>query len=293
MPPFDAEGVPAGADGEVEREVGEVEREAAGEMDAETAENGSHSGVQSVDRAATILEILARQGRAGVSEIAAEMGIHKSTASRLLGALVARELVQQDRDRGKYQLGFGILRLAAAIPGRLNLVQEVGPLLQELATRVRETVNLAVLRSGYAVNVDQALGPSTLGTQDWIGSLTPLHATASGKVLLAALSAEQRRQLVTSTRLPRFTSRTMTSRARLEEELLQVAHLGLATTHEEYEIGLTSVAVPVYDHRGTVIASISVSGPAFRFAPDDDPALVDSLREAGLAASRRMGYSPS
>lgn len=125
----------------------------------DTALNGGAAGVQSVDRAATVLQILAREGQAGVSEIAAEMGIHKSTASRLLGALVARELVQQDRDRGKYQLGFGILRLAAAIPGRLNLVQEAGPFLRELAAGAEETANLAVLRSGYAVNVDQARGP--------------------------------------------------------------------------------------------------------------------------------------
>ncbi|MGW9550451.1 IclR family transcriptional regulator [Citricoccus zhacaiensis] len=252
---------------------------------------GGASGVQSVDRAATVLQILAREGRAGVSEIAAEMGIHKSTASRLLGALVARELVQQDHDRGKYQLGFGILRLAAAIPGRLNLVQEAGPLLQDLATTVKETVNLAVLRSGYAVNVDQALGPSTLATQDWIGSLTPLHATASGKVLLAALSTEDRRRLLQGSRLPRFTSQTITSRARLEEELLAAAHAGHAVTREEYEIGLSSVAVPVHDHRGGVIASISVSGPAFRFSPEGDPSVLEALHRTGLAASQRMGYS--
>jgi DNA-binding IclR family transcriptional regulator len=255
-------------------------------------ERGGQSGVQSVDRAATVLEILAREGTAGVSEIAAEMGIHKSTASRLLGALVAREFVHQDRDRGKYRLGFGILRLAAAIPGRLNLVQEVGPLLQELATRTRETANLAVLRSGFAVNVDQALGPSTLATQDWIGSLTPLHATASGKVLLAALPPDERQQVLQGTRLPGFTSRTVTSRPRLEEELLHVALTGYAVTNEEYETGMCSVAVPVHDHRGVAIASLSVSGPAFRFSPED-PAVLVALRETGLAASRRMGYAPA
>lgn len=265
--------------------------QAAGAAD-DPALNGGAGGVQSVDRAATVLQILAREGQAGVSEIAAEMGIHKSTASRLLGALVARELVQQDRDRGKYQLGFGILRLAAAIPGRLNLVQEAGPFLRELAASAEETVNLAVLRSGYAVNVDQARGPSSLGTQDWVGSLTPLHATSSGKVLLAALTAEERGALLKSTRLPRFTSRTLTSRVRLEEELLEVAHAGFATVREEYEIGLVSAAVPVRDHRGVVIASISVSGPEFRLDPEDAGVLA-RLKDAGLAVSRQMGYSPA
>lgn len=80
--------------------------------DAET----QSGGVQSVDRALQILEILARKGDAGVSEIAEEMGVHKSTVSRLVGSLVTRELVRQNSERGKYQLGFGILRLASSIP---------------------------------------------------------------------------------------------------------------------------------------------------------------------------------
>ena len=76
-----------------------------------------------------VLEILARDGHAGVSEIADEMGIHKSTVSRLLGSLVSREMVHQNSERGKYQLGFGILRLASSIPGRLSLVREARPVL--------------------------------------------------------------------------------------------------------------------------------------------------------------------
>ncbi|GER23332.1 IclR family transcriptional regulator [Zafaria cholistanensis] len=261
--------------------------EALGE---DSAEGAQHGGVQSVDRAITVLEILSREGHAGVSEVASEMGIHKSTASRLLGALVAREIVQQNRERGKYQLGFGILRLAASIPGRLSLVQETGPVLQDLAAEYRETANLAVLRANYAVNVDQAMGPATLATQDWVGSLTPLHATASGKVLLAALPAEERQRILGETGLPAFTAQTLTSRPRLEKELLEVARTGLAFTEEEYEIGLNAAAVPVRDHLGKVIASVSVSGPSFRFRPKEQPGLLESLKQAGLEISRRMGY---
>src|SRR3954471_16703312 len=173
------------------------------------SEGAQHGGVQSVDRAIAVLEILAREGDAGVSEIADQVGIHKSTASRLLGALLARDLVQQNNERGKYQLGFGILRLAASIPGRLSLVHEARPVLEALAAEFKETVNLAVLRSHFAVNVDQAMGPSTLATQDWIGSLTPLHATSSGKVLLAALDTEERDRLLKETGLHGRTSRTV------------------------------------------------------------------------------------
>ena len=258
------------------------------EIDSEAAQ---HGGVQSVDRALAVLEILARDGHAGVSDIAEEMGIHKSTVSRLLGSLVSRDIVHQNSERGKYQLGFGILRLASSIPGRLSLVREARPVLEGLADQFKETVNLAVLRSNYAVNVDQAMGPSTLATYDWVGSLTPLHATSSGKILLAALSADDRDRILKETGLPARTPRTITSRDKLEEQLLDVVGNGYAVTLEEFEIGLKSMAVPVYNHVGSAIGAISISGPAFRFDPEKTPGLLEALKEAGLQISANMGYT--
>lgn len=260
------------------------------EPDAD-AEGGQSGGVQSVERALTVLEILAREGNAGVSEIAEEMGIHKSTVSRLMGSLVSRDMVQQNSDRGKYQLGFGILRLASVIPGRLSLVHEARPVLESLAEEFKETVNLAVLRSNYAVNVDQAMGPSTLATYDWVGSLTPLHATSSGKILLAALSTDERDRILKETGLPARTSRTITSRKELDKDLLDAAGKGYAVVREEFEIGLNAVAVPVFNHQGTVIGSVSISGPAFRFEPEEIPGLIEALKEAGLQISANMGYT--
>lgn len=257
------------------------------ELEAE----GPGGGVQSVDRAFQVLDILARTGHAGVSEIAEELGVHKSTVSRLLGSLVAREIVRQNNDRGKYQLGFGILRLASAIPGRLSLVREARSILESLADEYKETVNLAVLRSNYAVNVDQAMGPSTLATYDWVGSLTPLHATSSGKVLLAALSVDERDQIYKSVSLAGRTPRTVTDRKTLENQLLDISRNGYAVVHEEFEIGLTAVAVPVYNHVGTVIAAVSISGPSFRFDPENTPDLIQGLREAGLRISAKLGYT--
>src|ERR1700754_5144074 len=168
-------------------------------------------GVQSVDRAVSVLEILAQRGEAGVSDVAADIGVPKSTAFRLLGALEERELVEQTQERGKYRLGFGILRLANAISGRLDVTQQGREICERLATQVGETVNIAVLRSHYAVNVDQARGPSAVGTHNWVGELTPLHATSSGKILLAFMSSQARRELLETATLTRYTPRTITS----------------------------------------------------------------------------------
>jgi DNA-binding IclR family transcriptional regulator len=258
------------------------------EIDAVGCQQG---GVQSVDRALAVLEILARDGHAGVSDIAEEMGVHKSTVSRLMGSLVGREFVYQNSDRGKYQLGFGILRLASSIPGRLSLVREARPILEALADEYKETVNLAVLRSNFAVNLDQAMGPSSLATYDWVGSLTPLHATSSGKVLLAALSADERERVVKETGLRARTPRTITSRDKLEKQLLDVARNGYAVTMEEFELGLNSMAVPVHNHMGAVMGAVSISGPAFRFDPANVPGLIEALTQAGLTISARMGFT--
>ena len=250
----------------------------------------SQGGVQSVDRAIAVLEILAREGNAGVSEVAAEIGVHKSTAFRLLAALEERDLVEQNADRGKYQLAFGILRLASSIPARLDLAREAQPILDDLAARIDETINVAIVRENYAVNVQQAMSSAAVASQNWVGQLTPLHATASGKVLLAYLSEEQRDRILDKATLPKLTDKTVASRKALLEELAQVRETGLATAYEELEVGLNASAAPVRDHTGNVIAAVSAAGPAFRFDDIEIKRSADVLIEAGIRISHRLGW---
>lgn len=254
-------------------------------------DQGRASGIQSVDRAIQILEILARNGRTGVVEVAAELGVHKSTASRLLSALESRDLVEQDASRGKYDVGVGVLRLASTVSARLSIVQRVRPSLERLADQFGETANLAVCRSGHAVNVDQAMGSSPLTTYDWIGNATPLHATASGKVLLAAMTSAERSRVLGRRPLPQHTAATITSRRELDAQLRSIAETGLASTRSELVEGLNAAAVAVLDHRGVVVGSISISGPAVRFDPDD-PAVITALRTEGADSSARLGHTP-
>jgi DNA-binding IclR family transcriptional regulator len=245
--------------------------------------------IQSVDRAAAILEILARDGEAGVTEVARELGVHKSTASRLLAALYRRELVTQDTDRGRFRLGVGLLRLAGAAARGLDLVQESRPVCRALAQEVGETVNLAILSGRDALYLDQVAGPAALSPHNWAGQRIPLHATSDGKVLLAYLPAgEVKDHLVPPLR--RFTDHTITSAAALAGVLAGARRRGYATAVEELEEGLTAVAAPVRNAEGSVIASISASGPSFRIPADRIPALADSVRRAAAEISRRLGW---
>jgi DNA-binding IclR family transcriptional regulator len=109
-------------------------------------------------------------------------------------------------------------------------------------------------------------------------------------VLLAALSADERDAILKRVGLPARTPRTITNRSQLEKQLLDVVRNGYAVVHEEFEIGLTAVAVPIYNHLGNVIAAVSISGPSFRFTPEEQPGLIDGLKDAGLKISTRMGY---
>jgi DNA-binding IclR family transcriptional regulator len=248
------------------------------------------TGVQSVDRAVSILEILAREGEVGVTDIAAELGVHKSTAFRLVVTLENRGLVEQDTDRGKYKLGVGLLRLAGATQMQLDLVQESRAVTRRLAAEIGESINLTVLSDGAALYIDQVAGPSALQIHNWVGQRLPLHATSNGKVLLA-FGHHRRLSGVVRPPLQRFTEHTVTSLRALAAELEQVRERGYAVAVNELELGLTAVAAPVYDSHGRVIASVSASGPGFRLEGRIE-AIGVAVIAAGEAISRRLGWHP-
>src|SRR5699024_2902154 len=237
--------------------------------------------VQSVDRAARVLEILARDGESGVGRLARELGVHRSTASRLVSALRAHDLVERTEGDASLRLGVGVLRLAAATRSRLDLTAQAGPL--------GETVNVAVFREGAAINLYQAQGASTVALHNWVGDRTVLHATSSGKMLMAHLDDVQRDQLLAAP-LDRFTERTVTDPRVLREQLEGARRDGWAGVVEEFEEGLNAAAAPVRGPEGTVIAALSVAGPTYRLGPADLPGAGAELIRAATEISRRLGH---
>ncbi|WP_114855943.1 IclR family transcriptional regulator [Brachybacterium sp. YJGR34] len=256
---------------------------------ADAGVRSASSPVQSVERAATVLEILAREGGAGVGEIARELGVHASTASRLIGALAAHELVERHSSSGQVRLGVGILRLASATRSGLDLVTQAGPVCDALAEVLEETVNLAVYRSGAAVNLYQAQGTRTVAMHNWVGDRTVLHATSSGKMLMAHLPPEECEELL-STTLEAFTQSTLTDRDALREELRHARERGWAQSIEEFEEGLNAVAAPLRGPEGTVVAALSVAGPAYRLSPEALPGAAEAVRRAAGQISRALGH---
>ncbi|SDO85366.1 DNA-binding transcriptional regulator, IclR family [Nakamurella panacisegetis] len=266
--------------------------------DGRAVDSGSGNGsgsVQSVDRALTILKLLAADGELGVTEIAGLLGVHKSTASRLLATLETHGLAEQLPDRGRYRLGVGVLRLAGATRSRLDIVRESRPVTAPLAADIGETVNIVILSGTETLYLDQVAGPSALQIHNWIGHRNPVHATANGRVLLAHASATEAEAilgaaLTPSGRLRALTPNTITDRAALQAALALVRRDGYAVAVDELEIGLTAVAAPIRGVDGSVIASLSVSGPSFRLEATRMPRAIKAVRDAAALVSARMGY---
>ncbi|MDA8370492.1 MAG: IclR family transcriptional regulator [Nocardiopsaceae bacterium] len=267
-----------------------IERGSGGEAEqGRTAPGKDGAPVQSVDRAITVLEILAQHGEAGVTEIAVELGVHKSTAFRLVGALERRGLVEQPGLRGKYQLGFGIIRLAGTMAAGLDLTQQSRRVCEDLAAELGETVNIAIPSGDMVVNIDQVRGSSAVVSQNWIGRQTPLHSTSSGKVLLAHMRQPDQRRVLRG-RLEELTPRTITDPETLRAELEETLDRGYATAVEELEVGLNAVAAPIRGLTGEVIAALSASGPSYRMEEDKLESIGEIVHKAAVEISTRMGH---
>lgn len=257
---------------------------AAGEQTA----GGQATAVQSVDRAVTILELLAQRGETGVSELAVELGVHKSTAFRLLNVLVARGLVEQPAERSKYRLGFGMIRLAGATAARLDLTGQSRPVSERLAAAIGETVNVAVPDGAATVIVEHVAGSSVISSTNWIGRRIPSHATSSGKVLLAFRPAQRESALALP--LSSYTPRTVTDPLLLRAQLSEAARQGYACTVEELEIGLNAIAAPIRGHTREIVAAISVSGPSYRLTEERLHAIAGEVVRYAGEISFRLGF---
>lgn len=248
------------------------------------SERVGKGGIQSVDRAAVVLEFLAAEGASTVSAVGQELDVHKSTAFRILNTLLEHGLVEQRPDSSEYQLGSGLVRLARAVP----VANGFGPGVHEacvwLAGQCGETVTLNVAEGGASVTIDQILPTTSVVSRSWLGRRTPLHCTSPGKVSLAHQDDATRGQLLAG-RLKRYTPTTITDRQTLVRELDTTAERGYALAVEEFEEGLTSAAAPVFGPDGSMIAQIGVAGPSYRMRDDALATIVMLVQEAGRRAS--------
>ena len=263
-----------------------MEQEFQGEPGGATAEPGT----QVIDRGAQLLTlVLESDSPRGLTDLAADAGLPKSTASRLLSALERHGLVEQQGERGRFRAGPVLLRFAGRGAAGRNLAELAERPMAALAEATGETINLAVAGPSGVEHLGQVESRHYLGTTQWVGRRVPFHASANGKVLLAFGAAQPPEE---GAKLEPLTSRTLVDPIQLASELDTVRRDGFASATDELELGLSAVAAPVHDETGRVIAALSVSGPTLRLTPRRIAELRPIVIKQARALSKQLGHRP-
>ncbi|MGB9885642.1 MAG: IclR family transcriptional regulator [Moorellales bacterium] len=247
--------------------------------------------MHSVDNALQILELLAEPDKeCTAGELAAQLGLSRTTAFRLLATLELHGFVRQNPASGRYRLGLKLLQLGGVVLKSLRLNDEARPILRDLVAQCGETVHLAVLDAGELVFIEKIESPRPFRMGSYVGARMPAYCTATGKLLLAYLPEDELVRYLRTTELKRYTARTITDPRDLALHLATIRAEGIAVDLEESEEGLMCIAAPIWSASGKrVLAAVSISGPVTRLKPRQEE-LAERVREAGLKISQAMGY---
>ncbi|MCB1001658.1 MAG: IclR family transcriptional regulator [Acidimicrobiales bacterium] len=224
----------------------------------------------------------------GVSELARQLGMGKSSVHRILSTLAEQGfVVKTDDDR--YRLGLKLHALGQLVVNTLELRTVAHGPLERLRNDCGETVHVAVLEGSDAMYVHRIESQATLRTFSRVGRRVPAHTTSSGKVLLAYGEPAQV-DVVVATGLPRIGPRSITDERVLREVLRKIRRDGYVVSVEENERGVVSIGAPVFGHDGSCIAALSMAGPTLRMTSEQIPRLVQRVRRCALEVSQGMGF---
>jgi len=247
------------------------------------------AGVQSVERAFAVLGCLAG-GPAGVSELASRVGLPKSTVARLLSTLEHLGAVEQVAPGGAYRVGEALVQLGGAVRANADLVVAAHPHLVELANATGEATGLSVLDGADVHYLDQVASEHAVSVRDWTGERVAAHVVSSGLVLLAHAPDPVISRYLAGP-LPRFTDRSMINPDDLRDRLRRVRAQGYEWVFEEFAADINSVAAPVRDGEGRVVAAVHAHGPSYRFPVKGAAASVaDRVIAAAARLSKRLGH---
>jgi len=224
----------------------------------------------------------------GVMDLARRVGLNKSTVSRFVATLHELGLLERVDHGRKYRLGLRVFELGTLAARHRPLYAHAEPAVEKLATQLRETVTLGVLMGRDLVFLHRA-ERSAEPCAATLGRRYPANCSASGKALLAFLPADERTAYLAS-RLARRTESSIVASRALERELVTVSDTGYAVDHQEFMVGVRSIAVAIHDRSGAAVAAIAVSGSARRITPANVPAIAASLQRVAGEVSRRLGH---
>lgn len=227
----------------------------------------------------------------GVSSLAKRLGLAKSTVHRLASTLIKDDMLEQDKETGKYRLGLALFELGARVRRKMNVFNEAQFALKDLVEKTGETAHLTVLDHASVLFLYKFESRQAIRMKSVLGARVPAHCSADGKVLLAYQTNEMIESIAVGG-LAALTPKTIIDVGQLMADLVQVRARGYALDDEETEIGLRAIAAPIRDHTGEVVAAISVAGPIQRMTKKVVMSHAPKVVAAADAISARLGHSP-
>ena len=247
--------------------------------------------IQSVSHALDVLEQFAgEQDELGVTELSKRLKLHKNNVFRLLATLESRGYIEQNKSTESYRLGIRCLQVGQTYIAQMGLLKQAQPIIETLAEAARETAFVAVLRKAVVVPL-AAIEPSrAVRLTAKVGDPLPLHSTAAGKVHLAHIPPAELVENYISD-LHRYTDRTLSDQAALQEHLRVVADQGYALEIGEHIEDANAIAVPIRDYTRNVVGSLTLAGPSHRMGSNRiENELVPLLTQSGASLSSRLGF---
>lgn len=232
-----------------------------------------------------LLEAVARYPEpVSLKILAAETGLHSSTAFRILDSMISNGFVERDAS-GKYQLGRKLLRLGSRVRAQSDVRQIAQPIMSRLRDQLGESINLTIREGDEVVYIEKATPNRMMHVQQLVGSRAPLHVTAVGKLMLALSGDDECRSYAARTNLPAYTRNTINSLSKLLSEAGKLREQGYAFDDEEAEIGVGCIGTLIYDASGNIVAGLSVSAPIERRKLE----WVNDLLQAAKEISEHLG----
>ena len=245
------------------------------------------SPIQVIERMMKLLDVLAEHpDPVALKQLAAETGLHPSTAHRILGAMSGSGFVERS-DGGAYRLGIRLLELGSLVKSRISLRETAMAAMVRLHGTTGESVNLGIRAGDEIVYVERtSSGKSAVRVVHIVGARAPLHTTATGKLFLVEDGPQKVKEYARRTGLPSSTPTSITTLQGLEKELDKVRRHGVAYDLDEVETGVRCIAAGIRDDSGNLIAGLSLSTPSERFNPDWAPL----IRQTADEISSALGY---
>lgn len=248
--------------------------------------------VQSIDRAVSLLRAFSTdEPELGVGELSRRVDLPKSTVYRLLSSLEENGLIRQNPESGRYGLGVDLISLSNRVLAYADLQRAARPHLRTLADTLQETVNLSILDGDQVFNLEQFVsGDRLIMRVGWVGRRMPAYAVSSGRAIMAFLPQQEIGKILGGD-LSAITPHTHTDLEEIQRLLEQVRKQRYCATFEELEIGLHAISAPIRDHNGRVIASVSVSGPAYRLTAKRIHNIAPQVIHTADCVSYDLGYT--